>query len=102
MAETMGFNMAVRNFEAGMIEKINGNGLPASVTLLVLEKITKEFEKEVYRVTSKEVEEYNTRKEKEQNGQTVNHDAMGERAIHKDSTGGNSTQPVAGSDKQNR
>ncbi len=45
MAETMGFNMAVRNFEAGMIEKINGNGLPASVTLLVLEKITKEFEK---------------------------------------------------------
>ena len=41
MAETMGFNMAVRNFEAGIIEKINGNGLPASVTLLVLEKITK-------------------------------------------------------------
>ncbi len=102
MAETMGFNMAVRNFEAGMIEKINGNGLPASVTLLVLEKITKEFEKEVYRVTSKEVEEYNTRKEKEQNGQTVNHDTMEEQAICDDSTGGNSTQPVAGSDKRNR
>ena len=101
MAETMGFNMAVKNFEAGIIEKINGNGLPASVTLLVLEKITKEFEKEVYRVTSKEVEEYNTRKEKEY-GQADNSDPMGKQAIHKDGTGGNSTQPVAGSNKRNR
>ena len=102
MAETMGFNMAVRNFEAGIIEKINGNGLPASVTLLVLEKITKEFEKEVYRVTSKEVEEYNARKEKEQHGQVINHDAMGEQAICEDSTRRDQTEFMAGSDKQNR
>ncbi|MDE6767041.1 MAG: hypothetical protein K2J35_02460 [Eubacterium sp.] len=91
MAETIGFNMAVKNFEVGIIDKINGNGLPASVTLLVLEKITKEFEKEVDRVTSKEVEEYNTRKEKEY-GQADNSDPMGKQAVGEDGTGRDQTE----------
>lgn len=102
MVETIGFNMAVKNFEVGIIDKINGNGLPATVTLLVLEKITKEFEKEVDRVISKEVEEYNTRKEKEQHGQVNNTNAMGEQAICEDSARRDAVEFVAGSDKRNR
>ena len=48
------------------------------------------------------MEEYNARKEKEQHGQVINHDAMGEQAICEDSTRRDQTEFMAGSDKQNR
>lgn len=81
MTETMGFNMAVKNFETEIINKINGNGLPASVTLLVLKQIVSEFEKLANQETKKEIEEYNARKEKEC-GQSTNHNnAVGEHTI---------------------
>lgn len=85
--ETIGINMAVRRFEAAVINQINGNGLPATVTLLVLKDITAEMEKEAERATNREIEEYNQRKEKE-NGQSVHNVPVGEQAIGQDASGG--------------
>lgn len=85
MTETIGFNMAVKNFETGIINKINGNGLPPSVTLLVLKQFVNEFEKLTNQETNKEIEEYNARKEKE-HGQSVYDVPVGEQAISTDTT----------------
>lgn len=84
--ETIGINMAVRRFEAAVINQINGNGLPATVTLLVLKDITAEMEKEAARATNREIEEYNQRKEKE-HGQSDNSNTMGEQPIGADAAG---------------
>lgn len=81
MTETIGFNMAVKKFEAEIINKINGNGLPVSVTLLALKQIVNEFEKLTNQETKKEIEEYNARKEKECGQSTNNHNALGEQTI---------------------
>lgn len=81
--EKIGFNMAVSDFRASIISRINGNGLPATVTLYVLKDIIRDVEAEAERVTRKEIEEYNQRKEKE-HGQNVHDVPVGERAVGQD------------------
>lgn len=95
MEETMGFNMGVHNFRARIIDAINGNGLPASVTALVLENVLKDMEKEVFRVTQKEIEEYSKRKEAEESGKSDNTDCMDKQAVDNNPTGADEAEPVA-------
>lgn len=85
--EKIGFNMAVSDFRASIISRINGNGLPATVTLYVLKDIIRDVEAEAERATRKEIEEYNQRKEKE-NGQSIHDVSVGEQTVGQDASGG--------------
>lgn len=79
MTETMGFNMAAAKFRSGVINQINGSGIPITTVLFILKDIVREAEKEAEKAVEQEVQEYEEQKQKKSRGilaeeQTDRHD----------------------------